>query len=453
MSSSSTGRSASAWFAGHDSTDDTISCGKRAASDCVVEAELARRASGPWLCTTHVGGGEQPSSAARSSGWSRSSTTLRLLRIQVWNPAAPRLAAPSGGSTATTSAPASASSSVATGPAMPSDRSTMRMPSRMPGVVRAVVCRHRPPVRGQAPKLTEVARRPPARRTSCDARVACAAVTDATRTSTGRSGRRAARATHVGRRAPRRGHRRRRARGLRPARRADRRSRRERRAVRGRGHRQRRGGEERGGGGAGRGVRAADTTRAPVSVVCTDGFLVPQPRAGRARDHGAQGVPRELRPRCARRVPASRCAPARRRCTRPSTRTRPTTSSTAPAQVVERPSVLDPRGPAVPRRPRRLHRVPRRRHRRHRGVVRAAVLRLVTDAATDDVVVLPPVRRLSHEQADAFARQVWASINLVNLEEHILPIRDAQRRDPGEGPRPRRRARATAESTADTWRA
>ena len=30
----------------------------------------------------------------------------------------------------------------------------------------------------------------------------------------------------------------------------------------------------------------------------------------------------------------------------------------------------------------------------------------------------------SREQADAFARQVWASINLVNLEEHILPTRD-----------------------------
>ena len=38
----------------------------------------------------------------------------------------------SGGSTATTSAPASARSSVDTGPAIPSDRSTIRMPSRMP---------------------------------------------------------------------------------------------------------------------------------------------------------------------------------------------------------------------------------------------------------------------------------------------------------------------------------
>jgi hypothetical protein len=66
-------------------------------------------------------------------GLSRSSTTLRLLRIQVWNPLVARFAAPPGGSTATTSAPASARISVATGPAMPSDRSTMRMPSRMPG--------------------------------------------------------------------------------------------------------------------------------------------------------------------------------------------------------------------------------------------------------------------------------------------------------------------------------
>jgi hypothetical protein len=30
----------------------------------------------------------------------------------------------------------------------------------------------------------------------------------------------------------------------------------------------------------------------------------------------------------------------------------------------------------------------------------------------------------SPAQADTFARQVWASINLVNLEEHILPTRD-----------------------------
>ena len=47
-------------------------------------------------------------------------------------------------------------------------------------------------------------------------------------------------------------------------------------------------------------------------------------------------------------------------------------------------------------------------------------------------------------QAARFARRVWAAINHVNLEEHILPVRDGERRDPGEGPRPRGPTRATA---------
>jgi type I pantothenate kinase len=50
--------------------------------------------------------------------------------------------------------------------------------------------------------------------------------------------------------------------------------------------------------------------------------------------------------------------------------------------------------------------------------------RLVTDAATDDASFFRVFDGYSRAQADAFARQVWASINLVNLEEHILPIRE-----------------------------
>jgi type I pantothenate kinase len=50
--------------------------------------------------------------------------------------------------------------------------------------------------------------------------------------------------------------------------------------------------------------------------------------------------------------------------------------------------------------------------------------RLVTDAAGDDSSFFRLFAGYSHEQADAFARQVWASINLVNLDEHILPTRD-----------------------------
>jgi type I pantothenate kinase len=49
---------------------------------------------------------------------------------------------------------------------------------------------------------------------------------------------------------------------------------------------------------------------------------------------------------------------------------------------------------------------------------------LVADAATDDSSFFRLFDGFSHGQADAFARQVWASINLVNLEEHILPTRE-----------------------------
>jgi len=50
--------------------------------------------------------------------------------------------------------------------------------------------------------------------------------------------------------------------------------------------------------------------------------------------------------------------------------------------------------------------------------------RLVTDAATDDSSFFRLFDGYSPEQADAMARQVWTSINLVNLEQHILPIRE-----------------------------
>ena len=50
--------------------------------------------------------------------------------------------------------------------------------------------------------------------------------------------------------------------------------------------------------------------------------------------------------------------------------------------------------------------------------------RLCADASTDDSSFFRLFRDYSTDQATAFARQVWASINLVNLEEHILPKRD-----------------------------
>ena len=50
--------------------------------------------------------------------------------------------------------------------------------------------------------------------------------------------------------------------------------------------------------------------------------------------------------------------------------------------------------------------------------------RLCADATTDESSFFRLFRDYSTDQAAAFARQVWASINLVNLEEHILPTRD-----------------------------
>ena len=49
---------------------------------------------------------------------------------------------------------------------------------------------------------------------------------------------------------------------------------------------------------------------------------------------------------------------------------------------------------------------------------------LCADARTDDASFFGGFSGYSDEQAAAFARQVWAAINHVNLEEHILPVRD-----------------------------
>jgi type I pantothenate kinase len=50
---------------------------------------------------------------------------------------------------------------------------------------------------------------------------------------------------------------------------------------------------------------------------------------------------------------------------------------------------------------------------------------LVADSETDDASFFRMFAGYAPEQADAFARQVWASINLVNLERHILPTRES----------------------------
>ena len=156
------GRSASAWLAGHDSTDDTIELRVALGQRGVVEAELARTRR-TVVVHQHVGGREQVVEPGPVVGLRRGrARRCACCASRCGTPAVARLAAPLGGSTATTSAPASASSSVATGPAMPSDRSTMRMPSRMPASEvtpsgAAIVS----PLRGQAANLTSGVRTPP----------------------------------------------------------------------------------------------------------------------------------------------------------------------------------------------------------------------------------------------------------------------------------------------------
>ena len=49
---------------------------------------------------------------------------------------------------------------------------------------------------------------------------------------------------------------------------------------------------------------------------------------------------------------------------------------------------------------------------------------LRADARTDDASFFRYFADFTDEQANEFARQVWTAINHVNLEEHILPVRD-----------------------------
>ena len=48
---------------------------------------------------------------------------------------------------------------------------------------------------------------------------------------------------------------------------------------------------------------------------------------------------------------------------------------------------------------------------------------LCAEARADDASFFRPFADYSEEQATRFASGVWAAINRVNLEEHILPVR------------------------------
>src|ERR671911_335138 len=108
--------------------------GNRAASDA-SSSPSARACDGrkPWTSTSAPA--SRRSSRERSASSCRSRTTPFLERFQVAKPALDRVGSPPGGSTLMTSAPTSASRWVATGPAIPKERSTMRTPPRMPSAI------------------------------------------------------------------------------------------------------------------------------------------------------------------------------------------------------------------------------------------------------------------------------------------------------------------------------
>jgi type I pantothenate kinase len=166
-----------------------------------------------------------------------------------------------------------------------------------------------------------------------------------------------------------------------------------------------------------------DTTRAPVSVVCTDGFLYPN------RELVARGLmDRKGFPETFDHAQLASFLVAVRRGA-PETHAPVYSHATydivdGETQVVERPSVLILEGLPFPD-----------DHVDFTVYLDAATpdieewyvqrfCRLVADAASDESSFFRFFVGYSPAEADAFARQVWTAINLVNLEQHILPTRD-----------------------------
>jgi len=168
---------------------------------------------------------------------------------------------------------------------------------------------------------------------------------------------------------------------------------------------------------------ATDTTRAPASVVCTDGFLHPNRELVARGIMERKGFPESFdHDALARFLVAVRSGAPEVHAPVYSHATYDIVDGAT--QVVERPSVLILEGLPFPD-----------DHVDFTVYLDAATAdieewyvqrfcRLVTDAAGDDSSFFRMFTGYSQEQAAAFARQVWASINLVNLEECILPTRD-----------------------------
>ena len=167
-----------------------------------------------------------------------------------------------------------------------------------------------------------------------------------------------------------------------------------------------------------------DTTRAPVSVVCTDGFLFPNRELIARGILERKGFPESFDHDALARFLVAVRDGVHRRLHAPVYSHATYDIVDGASQVVEQPSVLILEGLPFPD-----------DHVDFTVYLDAATAdieewyvqrfcRLVDDAATDDASFFRMFDGYSPAQADAFARQVWASINLVNLEECILPTRD-----------------------------
>jgi type I pantothenate kinase len=167
----------------------------------------------------------------------------------------------------------------------------------------------------------------------------------------------------------------------------------------------------------------ADTARAPVSVVCTDGFLYPNRELAARGMMERKGFPESFdHDALTRFLVAVRSGAARAHVPVYSHVTYDIVEGAT--QVVERPSVLILEGLPFPD-----------EHVDFTVYLDATTddieewyvqrfCRLVAEAATDDSSFFRLFAGSTPEQAAAAARQVWTAINLVNLEQHILPVRE-----------------------------
>lgn len=166
-----------------------------------------------------------------------------------------------------------------------------------------------------------------------------------------------------------------------------------------------------------------DTTRAPVAVVCTDGFLLSNRELAARGILDRKGFPESFDHDALERfVLAVRAGVPEVRAPVYSHTTYDVVDGAT--QRVARPSVLILEGLPFPD-----------DHVDLTVYLDAATVdieewfvqrfcRLVGDAAHDESSFFHMFDGCTREQAEVFARQVWVSINLVNLEDHILPIRE-----------------------------